>query len=52
MIDVDKLPLPAGLDLLQDPAQAIEHAVSLLPSEFHNSSYHWQISAYAEINTH
>jgi hypothetical protein len=44
MIDVDKLPLPAGLDLLQDPAQAIKHVVSLLPSEFHNTSYHWQLN--------
>jgi len=49
MIDVDKLPLPAGLDLLKDPAQAIEHVVSLLPDEFHNTLYHWKLSASAEI---
>ena len=49
MIDVDKLTLPAGLDLLQDTAQAIEHVVSRLPDEFHNSSYHWQLSASAGL---
>ena len=49
MIDVDKLTLPAGLDLLPDTAQAIEHVVSLLPDEFHNTSYHWHLSASAEI---
>jgi len=49
MIDVDKLLLPEGLNLLQVPLCAIEFAVQQLPPEFHETSYHWQLSASAGL---
>ena len=54
MIDVDKLLLSEGLNILQEPLRAIEFAVQQLPPEFHETSYHWQLSASAglkETNT-
>ena len=49
MIDIDKLPLPSNITLLAEPQQAIEYAITQLPSEFHNVSYHWQLSASAGV---
>lgn len=47
MIDFDKLPIPSELDLTIDPGAAIEHLVKQLPKEFHNASYHYQLSSSA-----
>lgn len=47
LIDFDKIPLPAELNLKRDTAGTLEHLVSLLPSEFHKSSYHYQFSSSA-----
>ena len=49
MIDVDDQSLPSGLSLISDPYEAIAYVVSLLPEEFHKSSYHWQFSASAGL---
>lgn len=50
MLDIDKQALPE--DFLLSPATveaAIEHIISLLPPEFGNVSYYWQLSASAGI---
>jgi hypothetical protein len=46
-IDLDKIALPAELDVVSDPLAVVEHLVSLLPAEFCNVSYHWQFSSSA-----
>lgn len=48
LIDLDKIPLPAGTRL-PDVAQVREHLISLLPGEFHGASYHWQLSSSAGL---
>ncbi len=45
MIDIDKLPLPDGLDVTTETDKAVGYAVSLLPEEFKGVSYAWQLSA-------
>ena len=47
MIDFDKITLPDGLDLTKDTSAVIEHMVSILPPEFHDCSYHYQLSSSA-----
>ena len=47
LIDFDKIPLPEGLYLAKDTPAVIEHLVSLLPAEFHDCSYHYQLSSSA-----
>lgn len=48
LIDVDKLELPPWLTLVQSNVEAVcEHVIGLLPSEFHDVSYHWQLSSSA-----
>lgn len=47
LIDFDKTPLPPGLLLTHDVGNVCEHLVSLLPPEFHDVSYHWQLSSSA-----
>jgi hypothetical protein len=49
MIDVDKLLLPSGMDVVKEPLSAIQYAIEQLPSEFHDASYHWQLSASAGV---
>lgn len=49
-IDVDKLPLPKGWTL--NPAsisKICEHIVLQFPPEFHEASYHWQLSSSAGV---
>ena len=49
-IDVDKYNLPPGWKLNQLSGDKIcEHLVRLLPNEFHNASYHWQLSSSAGV---
>jgi hypothetical protein len=49
-IDVDKLSLPNGWKLDMASIRKIcEHIVHLLPSEFHDVSYHWQLSSSAGV---
>jgi len=43
LIDLDKLPVPGGATVIA----AIEHLVQKLPSEFHDVSYHYQLSSSA-----
>lgn len=47
MIDFDNIALPDGTN--PTSRAAIEHAVRLLPKEFHNASYFYQFSASAGI---
>lgn len=49
MLDIDKYPIPKHIDLLADPAKAIDSIVQLLPVEFHNVSYHYQLSGSAGV---
>lgn len=50
MIDIDKYVLPRGWTLNQTSVPKIcEHLVQQLPKEFHNVSYHWQLSSSAGI---
>ena len=49
MLDIDKLPLPDSIDLIQSPREAVDYAASLLPDEFSNVTCHWQISGTAGI---
>ena len=51
MIDIDKLRLPQGLELLDAPEEAIKFAISQLPQEFHDSSVHWQLSSSSGIKS-
>lgn len=51
MIDIDKLRLPQGLELLDSPEEAIKFAISQLPQEFHDSSVHWQLSSSSGIKS-
>lgn len=49
-IDVDKFQLPDGLSLDQNNTQEIcELIIKQLPAEFHEVSYHWQLSSSAGI---
>lgn len=47
LIDFDKIPLPDEASLSVNPLAVIEHLIGLLPSEFHQSSYHYQLSSSA-----
>ena len=50
MLDIDKLKLPDGLELTPDTVmQVVDYVISLLPSEFHGSSFHWQLSSSAGL---
>jgi hypothetical protein len=49
LIDVDKLPLPDGLHLGDGAVAVCEHLITLLPPEFHQASYHWQLSSSAGV---
>jgi hypothetical protein len=51
LIDLDKIPLPDGLDLAKDTPAVIEHLVALLPAEFHDCSYHYQLSSSAGMGS-
>jgi hypothetical protein len=44
-IDVDSLPCPPWLNVLDDPDHAIEYAVSHLPAEFHGATVCWQFTS-------
>jgi hypothetical protein len=44
MVDVDKLPLPDGMDLIANTEQAIVFTIAQLPAELHKCSCHWQLS--------
>jgi hypothetical protein len=49
LIDVDKIALPPGMSLHQDVDAVCEYVVGLLPDEFHDVSYHWQLSSRAGL---
>jgi len=47
LIDFDKIDLPDRLDLRENVHAVIEYLVSLLPPDFHDASYHYQLSSSA-----
>jgi len=47
LIDFDKIEKPDGLNLRESAQAVIEYLVSLLPPEFHDVSYHYQLSSSA-----
>ncbi len=47
MLDLDKIPLPKRLRGDPTSSAVREHVISLLPREFHDASYHWQLSSSA-----
>jgi hypothetical protein len=49
MIDFDKIPLPTGMGVAHDAKAVAEYLVSLLPPEFHDASYHYQLSSSAGL---
>lgn len=49
-LDIDKMPLPAGSDLVADPEGAIEHALGQLPPECWDARCWWMLSASAGLN--
>ena len=52
MIDIDNFPLRLSDDLADDPAPAIEFAISeLLPPAFHDAEAWWQLSSSAGFST-
>lgn len=51
MIDIDKLALPAALNLSKTTLpRVIRHVVARLPDEFHNATFHCQLSSSAGIS--
>ncbi len=49
LIDLDKIPLPRSLSLTESPEAVCEYLIGLLPHEFSNATYHWQLSSSAGI---
>jgi len=49
LIDFDNIPMPPGLCLQQDVGAVCEHLITLLPTEFCEASYHWQLSSSAGL---
>lgn len=49
LIDFDKIEIPKHLSLQRDSVEVCEYLIGLLPAEFHNVSYHWQMSSSAGI---
>lgn len=50
LIDYDKIKVGYPLDLIGDPGGEVEHLVGLLPDEFQDVSYHWQLSSSAGMS--
>ena len=49
MIDMDKQQLPSGIDLLAQPLDAIDYLIAQLPQEFHDCTFHYQLSSSAGV---
>ena len=50
MVDIDKLALPAGVQLTKDTIEkVIDHVVNQLPVEFQRTSFYWQLSSSAGV---
>jgi len=47
LIDLDKIKVPTKLTVKGKEAQLREYLINLLPAEFHNTTYHWQLSSKA-----
>ncbi len=47
LLDLDKIALPPQLSLRGNVAEVCEYIVSLLPVEFGDATYHWQLSSSA-----
>jgi hypothetical protein len=49
MMDVDGVECPAGLDPIREPERAARHIISLLPKEFHDAGFRWQLTSSAGL---
>ena len=49
LIDLDEIALPAGMTLQKNVGAVCEYLIRLLPAEFHDASYHWQLSSSAGV---
>lgn len=49
LIDFDKISMPKGLRLKKNPVAVCDYLTGLLPTEFHDVSYHWQLSSSAGV---
>ena len=47
LTDFDEVPIPAHIDIIDAPEEAVEYLAGLLPAEFRDVSYHWQLSSSA-----
>jgi|GEM_PF-4077558 len=50
LFDFDNIEMPEGLSLRKDKIPAFEFLISKLPPEYHNVSYHWQLSSSAGMS--
>jgi hypothetical protein len=50
LIDFDRVPIRADIDLVDDPEGAVEYLVGLLPDAFQDVSCHWQLSSSAGMS--
>lgn len=50
MIDIDKLELPPGMKLVPRTVESVvQFVIGKLPDEFHDASFHWQLSSTSGI---
>ena len=49
LIDFDKIALPKKHSLKKDTVAVCDYLIGLLPPEFHDVSYHWQLSSSAGV---
>ncbi|MDA1101680.1 MAG: hypothetical protein O2967_22190 [Proteobacteria bacterium] len=47
LVDFDKVPCSADIDLISDPEGAIKFLLNFLPKEFRHATCHWQLSSSA-----
>jgi hypothetical protein len=50
LFDFDKINIPDHIQWQHDPVAAMEYLISLLPAEFQNISFHWQLSSSAGMS--
>ena len=49
LVDFDKIPIPSGLSVTTDAKAVAEHLIAQLPAEFHDVTYHYQLSSSAGL---
>jgi hypothetical protein len=49
LLDIDSVPCPDHIDPITDPKSAIDYILTVLPTPFRNSTFHWQFSGSQSI---